>query len=203
MTESTTPGAASQSADGTAVGSWVLDPAGSTAEFGVRHFWGAITVRGTLGPMAGEAAVSPDGTVTGQITFDTSSLDTGHKQRDKHLRSADFFHADEHPEAVLTVTSGRPAGPDGLACQGTLDVAGQKPRHLHRAHPGGDRAGRRPHRRASGRPGGVRHDLEPAAHGLDDGTGLRPGAIHPRLSRPGRSRAGTRCLLMASSPIGA
>lgn len=124
MTESTTPGAASQSADGNAVGSWVLDPAGSTAEFGVRHFWGAITVRGTLGPMAGEAAVSPDGTVTGQITFDTSSLDTGHKQRDKHLRSADFFHADEHPEAVLTVTSGRPAGPDGLACQGTLDVAG-------------------------------------------------------------------------------
>ena len=32
-------------------------PAGSTAEFRARHFWGAITVRGTLGPMAGEAAV--------------------------------------------------------------------------------------------------------------------------------------------------
>jgi len=124
MNGSATPGATSQLADGTAAGAWVLDPAGSTAEFRVRHFWGAITVRGTLRPMAGEATVSPDGAVTGQISFDARSLDTGHKQRDKHLRSADFFHTDEHPQAVLTVTSARPAGPDGLACQGVLDVAG-------------------------------------------------------------------------------
>jgi polyisoprenoid-binding protein YceI len=124
MTEFTTPGATPRLADGSAAGSWVLDPAGSTAEFAVKHFWGAITVRGTLGPMAGEAAVSPDGTVTGRISFDTSSLDTGHKQRDNHLRSADFFHTDEHPQAILTVASARPAGPDGLECQGVLDVAG-------------------------------------------------------------------------------
>jgi polyisoprenoid-binding protein YceI len=124
MNGSTTPGATSQLADGTAVGRWVLDPAQSTAEFRVKHFWGAITVRGTLGPMTGEATVSADGTMTGRISFDARSLDTGHKQRDKHLRSADFFHTDEHPQAVLTVTSARPAGPDGLECQGTLDVAG-------------------------------------------------------------------------------
>jgi polyisoprenoid-binding protein YceI len=124
VTGSTAPGATSQLADGTAAGSWVLDPAGSAAEFRVRHFWGAITVRGTLGPVAGEAAVSPDGTVTGRISFDTRSLDTGHQQRDKHLRSADFFHAGEHPRAVLAVTSARPAGPDALECHGALDVAG-------------------------------------------------------------------------------
>ena len=124
MTGSITPGATSQMTDGTAAGRWVLDPAGSTAEFRVRHFWGAITVRGTLGPMAGEVAVSPDGTVTGRITFDARSLDTGHKQRDKHLRSADFFHADEHPQAILSVTSARPAGPHSLECRGALDVAG-------------------------------------------------------------------------------
>jgi polyisoprenoid-binding protein YceI len=124
MTGSATPGATPQLADGTAAGRWVLDPAGSAAEFRVRHFWGAITVRGTLGPMGGEAAVSPDGTVTGRISFDARSLDTGHKQRDKHLRSADFFHTDQHPQAVLTVTSARPAGPDRLDCQGALDVAG-------------------------------------------------------------------------------
>jgi len=124
MTESTTPGATSRLADGTAAGSWVLDPAGSTAEFRVGHFWGATSVRGTLGLIAGEAAVSPDGTVTGQISFDAQSLSTGHKQRDKHLRSADFFHTGEHPAAVLTVTSARPAGPDGLTCQATLEVAG-------------------------------------------------------------------------------
>jgi polyisoprenoid-binding protein YceI len=124
MNGSTTPGATSQLADGTAAGRWVLDPAESTAEFRVRHFWGAITVRGTLGPMAGEAAVSPEGTMTGRISFDARLLDTGHKQRDKHLRSADFFHTGEHPQAVLTVTSARLAGPDELECQGALDVAG-------------------------------------------------------------------------------
>ena len=124
MTGFTTPDATSQLDDGMAAGHWELDPAGSTAEFRVRHFWGAITVRGTLGFTGGEAAVSPDGTVTGRISFDTRSLDTGHKQRDKHLRSADFFHADEHPQAVLTVTSARPAGRDGRECQGALDVAG-------------------------------------------------------------------------------
>jgi polyisoprenoid-binding protein YceI len=125
MAGSTTPGATSQLADGTAAGNWILDPAGSTAEFRVKHFWGAITVRGTLGTMTGDAAISPDGTVTGRISFDARLLDTGHKQRDKHLRSADFFHTDEHPQAVLTVTSARPAGPDGLECQGILDVAGR------------------------------------------------------------------------------
>jgi polyisoprenoid-binding protein YceI len=124
MNGSTTPGTTSQLADGTAVGTWVLDPAQSTAEFRVKHFWGAITVRGALGPMAGDAAVSPDGTVTGRISFDARSLDTGHKQRDKHLRSADFFRTAEHPEAILTVTSARPAGPDGLECHGALEVAG-------------------------------------------------------------------------------
>jgi polyisoprenoid-binding protein YceI len=124
MNESATPAVTSQLADGTAAGSWVLDPTGSAAEFRVRHFWGAITVRGTLGPLAGEATVSPAGAVTGRISFDARSLDTRHKQRDKHLRSADFFHTDEHPEAVLVVTSVRPAGPDRLECQAVLGVAG-------------------------------------------------------------------------------
>lgn len=123
-TQTAAPGATSRLADGTAAGRWVLDPAGSAAEFRVRHFWGAITVHGTLRPTAGEAAVSPDGAVTGRISLDARTLDTGHKQRDKHLRAADFFHADEHPQAVLTVTSARPAGPDRLECQGALDIAG-------------------------------------------------------------------------------
>jgi polyisoprenoid-binding protein YceI len=38
MTDSTTTGATSQLADGTAAGNWVLDPEGSHAEFRVKHF---------------------------------------------------------------------------------------------------------------------------------------------------------------------
>jgi polyisoprenoid-binding protein YceI len=124
MTEPTTTAATASLADGTAAGTWVLDPVGSSAEFGVKHFWGAITVRGTLEQVTGEATVSPDGAVTGQVIFDARSLSTKNKQRDKHLRSADFFHVDEHPQAVLAITSARPAGPADLDCEGTFEVAG-------------------------------------------------------------------------------
>ena len=124
MTESNPTGATALLTDGTAVGNWTLDPAGSRAEFRIKHFWGAMTVRGILARMTGAATVGPDGTVTGRISFDAASLDTKNKQRDKHLRSADFFDVDNHPEAVLTVTSATPIGPAQLRCQGEFKAAG-------------------------------------------------------------------------------
>lgn len=33
------------------------------------------------------------------VTIDTSSVDTNHAERDKHLRTKDFFYTDEYPEA--------------------------------------------------------------------------------------------------------
>ena len=110
--------------DGAATGRWVLDPAGSRAEFHVKHFWGAITVHGSFGQITGEGIVGADGTITGRLVMDAESLSTRNKQRDKHLRSADFFNTEHHREVVLTVTGGKPAGPRALACQGTLEAAG-------------------------------------------------------------------------------
>jgi polyisoprenoid-binding protein YceI len=124
VSEPATKDVTSLLADGTAAGNWVLDPAGSDAGFHVKHFWGAITVHGTFERMAGEASVGPDGNVTARISFDASSLNTKNKQRDNHLRSADFFHTEKHPHVTLTVTSARPAGPAALDCQGTLEAAG-------------------------------------------------------------------------------
>jgi polyisoprenoid-binding protein YceI len=124
MSEPATTDIASLLTDGTVAGTWALDPAGSRAEFRVKHFWGAITVRGTFERMTGEATVGPHGTVTGRITFDAESLSTKNKQRDKHLRSPDFFHVDQHPQATLTITSARPTGPAELECQGTFEAAG-------------------------------------------------------------------------------
>ena len=74
--------------------------------------------------MAGEAALSPDGTVTGRISFDTRSLDTGHKQRDKHLRSADFFNAETHPQITVDITSVVRGGAVRAELTGTLTAAG-------------------------------------------------------------------------------
>jgi polyisoprenoid-binding protein YceI len=134
MTESTPAGATSQLTDGTAAGHWVLDPAGSRAEFRIKHFWGIMTVRGLLEQMTGEAAVSPDGTVTGRISFEAASLNTKNKQRDKHLRSADFFDVEKHAQAVLTVTSAGPTGPAELRCQGTFEAAGHSRPVTFNAH---------------------------------------------------------------------
>ena len=60
---------------------------------------------------AGEATVGPDGDGTGHMSFDAQSLNTKNKERDKHLRSADFFDAGTHRRVALTVTSAHPAGP--------------------------------------------------------------------------------------------
>jgi polyisoprenoid-binding protein YceI len=110
---------------GAAQGQWTLDPAGSTVTFGVKHFWGAITVRGGFEQLAGTGTVGPDGAVSGQLTMQASSLSTKNKQRDKHLRSADFFDAEQHPLVVLDITEAIPAGAGEIAMRGTLQAAGR------------------------------------------------------------------------------
>ncbi|WP_020406178.1 YceI family protein [Hahella ganghwensis] len=48
------------------------------------------------------------------VTIDTSSVDTNHAERDKHLRSADFLEVDKYPEATFVSKSVKPMG-DGKA----------------------------------------------------------------------------------------
>jgi polyisoprenoid-binding protein YceI len=104
-------------------GSWSLDPAGSSAEFHVKHFWGAITVHGRFERLEGEGIVSLDGTVTGVLRLDAASLTTKNKRRDQHLRSADFFDIEHHP--TVTITVALTAGSDGsLASDVHLETAG-------------------------------------------------------------------------------
>ena len=111
-------------ATGAAVGTWRLDAEQSRISFAVKHFWGAITVRGSFGVVRGEATVGADGTVTGQVVLDAASLSTKNKKRDEHLRSNDFFDVDTHPEVTLTLTSVRPVEPDNLSVAASMAAAG-------------------------------------------------------------------------------
>jgi polyisoprenoid-binding protein YceI len=115
---------ATLAAGGTAAGQWALDPAGSRVEFYAKNFWGAMTVRGSFTSVSGAAEVGADGSVTGRLVMDAASLNTKNKKRDEHLRSADFFDVEQHPQVVLTIESGQPTGPTELACKGTLEAAG-------------------------------------------------------------------------------
>lgn len=110
--------------DGGLAGRWKLDAQASQVEFRVRHFWKTITVRGRLEQVDGEGTVGPDGKITGQLVIDAASLNTKNKQRDKHLRSADFFDAEKHPRVVVTVRQAALAADGRLAAEGTLEAVG-------------------------------------------------------------------------------
>jgi len=111
---------------GSIVGRWELNPDGSTVTFGIKHFWGIMTVRGVFDTVTGKGEVGPDGSFSGSISLDAASVNTKNKQRDKHLRSADFFHAENHPEVTITLDDAV-LSPDGrLTGQVQLGAAGHQ-----------------------------------------------------------------------------
>ena len=110
--------------NGSIVGTWNLDPQESRIEFAVKHFWGAVNVRGSFTVLRGKAVVGADRTVTGELSADATSLNTKNKKRDEHLRSNDFFDAERHPLVVIAVTAAQLAGPDAVSCRATLSAAG-------------------------------------------------------------------------------
>ena len=101
-------------------GVWAVDSQRSQIGFTVREMWGLRTVRGSVGEFEGSLIVQADG-VTGELTIDADSLDTGNRRRDKHLRSPAFFDVDRHPQIVFTVT-----GLDALAVTGDLAIGGAR-----------------------------------------------------------------------------
>jgi polyisoprenoid-binding protein YceI len=103
---------------------WTLDSAGSTCEFHVKHFWGAITVHGRFERLDGEGTIAPDGSITGVIKIDASSLNTKQKRRDRHLRSGDFFDVEHHPNVTITIEQITPDTNDRLASRIRLEAAG-------------------------------------------------------------------------------
>lgn len=77
-------------------GSWQLDPRRSSVEFRVGHFWGLVTVKGHFDDYQGQLNLGADPSIA--LTIDAASVQTGNPKRDQHLRSADFFDAENHPQ---------------------------------------------------------------------------------------------------------
>ena len=81
-----TPPPAAQPTAALASGTWRLDPARSNVEFHVRHFYGLMTVKGHFDQYQGTLDLHADPVI--ELIVEADSLDTKHKKRDKHLRSA-------------------------------------------------------------------------------------------------------------------
>jgi polyisoprenoid-binding protein YceI len=110
--------------DGT--GHWTLDPASSSVQFHVKHFWGLMTVHGRFEKFDGRGTVGSDGTVSGQLEIDARSLTTKNRKRDEHLRSADFFDVEHHPTVTITVDHLIPDGERAFRSRVTLEAAGRR-----------------------------------------------------------------------------
>jgi polyisoprenoid-binding protein YceI len=105
-------------------GSWQLDPAGSSVAIQHKTIWGLATVRGTFAGVSGSGEIRPDGTASGRLEIDAASINTKNAKRDTHLRSADFFNVEAHPQIVAEIGPVARQGDASAAVAGTLTVAG-------------------------------------------------------------------------------
>lgn len=82
---------------------WALDPTHSEVSFKVRHMM-MTNVTGTFGLFNVTASTEGEDFATAQISFsaEIASINTGNEQRDGHLKSADFFDAENHPHLVFS-----------------------------------------------------------------------------------------------------
>lgn len=122
-----TPAADSASVPNTArlTGIWTIDPAHSSIAFVARY--AMITkVRGTFEDFDGRLYLDGErpGRSTADVTIKAASLHTRQKQRDQHLRSADFFHAEDHPTLSFRSTSVQRLSADTYHLTGDLSIKG-------------------------------------------------------------------------------
>jgi polyisoprenoid-binding protein YceI len=102
---------------------WELDPAQSAVDFEARHGWGLLRARGRFSRFAGSYTVDGDDRAI-ELTIDAASVDTGNPKRDHHLRTADYFAVDVHPQARFTSTDITESAPGVLHVAGRLEAAG-------------------------------------------------------------------------------
>lgn len=102
---------------------WIIDPQHSSIEFTVKHMM-ISTVRGSFKSYAGRLDLNFDNPAasTVQGTVDTGSVTTGEKDRDNHLRSADFFASEDYPQMIFRSTRIERLGGDQFKVHGDLTI---------------------------------------------------------------------------------
>ncbi|WP_067835874.1 YceI family protein [Nocardia lijiangensis] len=109
-------------AKGLTAGTWAIDPTHSTVGFSVRHLM-VSKVRGRFTDFDGKLVIAEDGTASAEAEIRVDSLTTDNEQRDAHLRTADFFHAEQFPVMTFKSTGFRLNGEE-FVVDGEFTVRG-------------------------------------------------------------------------------
>ncbi len=104
-------------------GTWEVDQAHSSVEFQARHLMVA-KVKGRFTSFRGTLHIGDDPLQSWlEASVDLASVETHDDKRDAHLRSADFFDVENHPQMTLVSTAIRPEG-DHYVLSADLTVRG-------------------------------------------------------------------------------
>lgn len=102
---------------------WEIDRTHSELTFRIRHM--VSRVNGAFNDWSGTVHADPANLAGGRVEVDirTASIDTRNERRDNHLRSDDFFDAENHPEITFRSTRVEADGSE-LRVHGNLTIRG-------------------------------------------------------------------------------
>jgi polyisoprenoid-binding protein YceI len=102
-----------------------LDPTHTHIGFTARHMM-VTTVRGNFSEWSGyvEGDENDPTNVVAQATIKTGSISSGAEDRDKHLRSADFFNVDQYPEMTYKSRRVEKIDDNNYKVEGDLTIRG-------------------------------------------------------------------------------
>jgi polyisoprenoid-binding protein YceI len=104
---------------------WAIDPLHSEIHFKIKHLV-ISTVTGAFKAFQGSVE-SKQGSFEDakiKLSIEVESIDTNQSQRDAHLKSADFFDAENYPEIVFESTSFKKIKGDDYKLTGILTMHG-------------------------------------------------------------------------------
>jgi len=104
---------------------WKIDEAHSSVEFVVKHMMVSRT-KGRFTKFDGAITLDEENLAnsSAKVEIDVASIDTHDEKRDAHLRSADFFDAEQFPTITFVSTEVRPRGGDKFQLIGDLTIKG-------------------------------------------------------------------------------
>lgn len=104
---------------------WKSDPTHSEVTFKIRHLM-ISSVKGEFKEFDAEIETSDDNFDQARVTANikTDSIFTNNTDRDNHLKSADFFNAEKHPEITFKGTSFEKLDDSNYQLKGDLTING-------------------------------------------------------------------------------